>query len=284
MRHAVLATILALLAWSHAARAQGEPFTAPVAGVGGVVVAQQAVLCRPAGSQAARLVVIAHGSPPDAAGRPRMQLGWCGSEASQWFVQRGYAVAYFLRPGYGATGGVWTEGYRTCDVDGYAGAGRETAHAIAAAIDAATRLPGIRPDGVVVVGQSAGGWGAVAYDSLPHPKVAAFISMAGGRGGHEHDLPNSNCHPENLAAAAGRFGTTATTPMLWVYAANDSFFAPAIAVAMHDAFTAAGGKAALEQPGPYRRDGHRLFSGQGGSAVWGPMVERYLAQMSASPR
>ena len=251
---------------------------------GGTIVAQQAVLCRPGGSQPARLVVIAHGSPPDAAGRPQMQLSRCGSETSQWFLQRGYALAYFLRPGYGATGGAWTEGYQRCDIDGYVVAGRETARAIDAAIDAATRLPGIRPDGVVVVGQSAGGWGSVAYDSLPHPKVAAFISMAGGRGGHQHDIPNQNCHPENLAVAAGRYGATATTPMLWVYAANDSFFAPAIAVAMHDAFTAAGGKATLEQPGPYRRDGHRLFFGQGGSVVWGPMVERYLTQTIGAAR
>ncbi len=229
MRYALLATLLVLLACSQAVVAgpqDGEAFTAPVAGAGGTIVAQQALLCRPGGSQPARLVVIAHGSPASAADRPRTRLGRCGAETSRWFLQRGYAVAYFLRPGYGATGGAWVEGNGRCDIDGFLHAGRKTARAIDAAIEAATRLPGIRPDGVIVVGQSAGGWGAVAYDSLPHPKVAAIISMAGGRGGHRHGLPNQNCHPENLAAAAGRFGTTATTPMLWVYAANDSFFAP----------------------------------------------------------
>ncbi len=57
-----------------------------------------------------------------------------------------------------------------------------------------------------------------AYDSLPHPKVAAFVVMVGGRGGHEHDQPNTNCHPDLLPAAAGHYGATATTPMLWVAA------------------------------------------------------------------
>ena len=52
---------------------------------------------------------------------------------------------------------------------------------------------------------------------------------------------------------------------------------------MHRAFTAAGGRAALVQPGPYDGDGHRLFFGPGGSAVWGPPIERYLAERGAGP-
>jgi len=33
---------------------------------------------------------------------------------------------------------------------------------------------------------------------------------------------------------------------------------------------------------PYDRDGHRLFFGPDGSAVWGPLVERYLAEQHAN--
>jgi hypothetical protein len=54
-----------------------------------------------------------------------------------------------------------------------------------------------------------------------------------------------------LADAAGRFGKTARTPMLWIYTENDSYFAPSIARAMYHSFTAAGGVADFEQPGPY---------------------------------
>jgi hypothetical protein len=74
------------------------------------------------------------------------------------------------------------------------------------------------------------------------------------------------------------FGKTATTPMLWVYAANDSYFAPSLARALWHAFTAAGGQANLQQPGPFADDGHHLFFGPGGSTVWGPLVEQYLAE------
>jgi hypothetical protein len=52
---------------------------------------------------------------------------------------------------------------------------------------------------------------------------------------------------------------------------------------MHAAFTAAGGKAELVQPGPFGTDGHRLFLGRGGSAIWGPLMDRYLASRKAGP-
>jgi pimeloyl-ACP methyl ester carboxylesterase len=229
----------------------------------------------------ARLVIINHGSPPDAAARPRMQLGSCSEAAAQWFLARGYAVLFALRRGYGSTGGDWAETYGGCATADYFHAGLETARDIAALVDYATALPFIRPNGVVVVGQSAGGWGAIAYASQPHPKVSAFIVMAGGRGGHQNNQPNQNCRPDRLAEAAGRYGATATTPMLWVYAANDSYFSPAIATSLHQAFTAAAGQATLEQPGAFDGDGHRLFFGTGGSAIWGPLVEHYLAERRA---
>ena len=239
-------------------------------------------VCRPATDTPARLVVINHGSPPDPAARPRMQVGSCDQEAAQWFLTRGYVVAFPLRRGYGATGGEWAENYGGCDHAEYFHAGLETARDIDAAVQALTTLPYVRPDNVVIVGQSAGGWGTIAYGSLPHPRVSGFIVMAGGRGGHLHDHPNQNCHPEKLAEAAAHYGATATTPMLWIYALNDTYFRPTIAQALYKSFTAAGGHADFEQPGPFATEGHHLFFGAGGSAIWGPLVERYLAGLAPS--
>jgi dienelactone hydrolase len=183
-----------------------------------------------------------------------------------------------LRRGYGETGGTWAEDQFGCGHPDFVHGGLETAVDMDAAIDFLTRLPEVKPQDAIVVGQSAGGWGAIAYASEPHPKVAAFVVMAGGRGGHRDNRPRNNCRPDLLADAAGHFGKTARTPMLWIYTQNDSYFAPPIANAMYRAFTSAGGIAEFAQPGPYGTDGHRLFFGPGGSAVWGPLVERYLAQ------
>ena len=272
-----LALLLPACAVQPGSTANEQSVAIPVTGADGEASQLQARLCRPASGQPARLVVINHGSP-SGSDRPRMQLGRCGEEAAQWFLARNYAVIFALRRGYGSTGGAWAESYGPCGNADYVHAGLETARDIDAVVQAATAMPGILPNNVVVVGQSAGGWGAIAYASQAHPNVSAMVVMAGGRGGHQDGVPNRNCHPDRLAEAAGRFGATARTPMLWIYTANDSFFAPEIATALHRAFTGAGGVAQLEQPGPYGNDGHRLFFGSGGSRVWGPMVDSYLAQ------
>lgn len=283
------ASILGLLVLGLAANACAAPppdepgiLRIPVTDAAGRVTRMAARVCRPAEvAGPARLVVINHGSPPDGEDRPKTTLGRCDSEPARWFLARGYVVVYALRRGYGATDGDWAEGFGGCPAADFAAGGRETARDIHAIVAFGTALPGVRPDEAVVVGQSAGAWGTIAYDSLPHPKVAAMIAMAGGRGGHLHDIPGNNCRPDALAAAAGTYGRTASTPMLWIYAANDSYFNPAIAHALHAAFTGAGGMAQLETPGPFGHDGHFLFSGRGGSAVWGPMVAAYLARQNA---
>jgi hypothetical protein len=87
--------------------------------------------------------------------------------------------------------------------------------------------------------------------------------------------------PDLLIDAAGRFGQTATTPMLWVYSENDSFLAPALAASLYNAFARTGGKAELVQVAPYGNDGHRFFFGPGGSQIWGPLVARYLDRQPA---
>jgi dienelactone hydrolase len=262
--------------------ARDQTLVIPFEDTRGTLIELKARVCRPAGDGRAALVLINHGSPPSGAERSRVQLGRCEQEAAQWFLQRGYVVAFVLRRGYGATGGPWAENYGSCADPDYVRAGVESARDIAAAVDYLTALPYVAATGAVIVGQSAGGWGAIAYASLPHPRVGAFIVMAGGRGGHQNQVPGRNCNPQRLAQAAGHFGTTASTPMLWVYALNDSYFAPAIARALWSAFTAAGGKAELKQPSAYDGDGHRLFFGPGGSTIWGPLVSDYLGERRSS--
>jgi dienelactone hydrolase len=238
-------------------------------------------ICRPSGDAPARVVVIAHGSPPSPSARPGMAPVACDREAVRWFLDRGFVVVAAMRRGYGATGGTWAEGFGRCDAADYFASGLETTRDIAATVDYAATLPFARPQGMVLVGQSAGGWGSIAYNAMPHPRVTAFVNMAGGRGGHYENQPGMNCRPELLADAAGRFARTATTPMLWIYTENDSFFAPAIAAAMYAAYAQNGGKAEFEQLGPFGQDGHNLFFGGGGSQIWGPLVERYLVSRPA---
>lgn len=241
-------------------------------------------VCRPEGAQPARVVVLNHGTGPD---RPALQPYACSDEAPEWFLGRGYLVAAPVRRGYGVTGGAWGEDLarsgRGCDgVDPYRQA-LETARDIAAVVDYATALPGARPDGAVVVGQSTGGYGTIAYASLPHPKVAALINFAGGRGGRVGGQIGNVCHADRLIEGARRYGATASTPMLWLYSTNDSYFSPDLGRAMHAAFTEAGGKAEFIETAVSGFDGHGSFRSFTGSQRWGPMLDRYLAQQLGPP-
>src|SRR5437763_3549159 len=226
-------------------------------------------VCRPAIETPARVVVIAHGTPA-ATVRPGMKPVFCASEAARWFLDRGYVVIASMRRGYGETGGHWAEGRTSCATADYFGQGLESARDLAATVEYAASLPFARPSGMIVIGHSAGGWGAIAYNTMPHARVTGFINMAGGKGGHEQGAANYNCRPELLADAAGRLARTAATPMLWVYNENDSYFAPAIATAMYAAYTQNGGHAEFQRLGAFANDGHKLFFGAGGSQIWGP--------------
>lgn len=234
-------------------------------------------ICRPAAAGPAPLVIVNHGSPADAAARSGMQPTSCDREAVRWFTSRGYVAAIPMRRGYGPTGGSWAEEFGGCSRGTYGPAGLETARDILAVLRAMQGRPGVAPGPALVVGQSAGGWGALALSSLNPPEVGTIVNFAGGRGGWQGGVPNSVCREDLLVAAAGEYGRTARIPTLWVYAANDSFFDHALASRLLDAYRAGGGHAEFFAAPPFGRDGHGFFYGQGGSAIWGPRLAEFVS-------
>ena len=119
------------------------------------------MLFRPPGDGPFPLAVIAHASTQNVLRRAQMPQPEYRALAA-WLVARGFAVLVPERPGHGATGGRYLEDQGGCDEADYARAGRATADAIAAAAGFCARQSFIRPDGMVIVGHSAGAWGALA--------------------------------------------------------------------------------------------------------------------------
>jgi dienelactone hydrolase len=141
--------------------------------------------------------------------------------------------------------------------------------------------PIVAADRTIVVGESAGGWATIALSSLNPRGVAGMVNFAGGRGGQQ-TLPSGdigNCAPDALVKAAARYGATARVPMLWIYTKNDSFFAPALARRMVDAYDAAGGRATLKALGPFGSDGHEMASSSSGVPMWSGAVADFLANL-----
>jgi dienelactone hydrolase len=199
-----------------------------------------------------------------------------------WLVGRGFAVLVPERLGHGATGGKYLEDQGGCDEADYAKAGRATADEIAAATGLVRKQSFIRPDGMVLVGHSAGAWGALALAGENPKDVAAIIAFAPGRGGHANDFPNQVCAPHSLIATAGEFGKGARVPVTWLVAANDSYFSPALSRQLADAFRNGGGRVDFRVLAAYGSEGHWLPETEGGVKSAAGELDRAIKPRSSS--
>ncbi len=133
---------------------------------------------------------------------------------------------------------------------------------------------------MIVIGHSAGGWGALALAGEDPKEVAAIIAFAPGRGGHANDFPNQVCAPHTLIAAAGEFGKGARVPVTWLVAANDSLFFAALSRQLADAFRSGGGKVDFRVLAAYGSEGHWLAETEGGVKSAARELDRALKPRS----
>lgn len=242
--------------------------------------AARAVLFRPPGEGPFPLAVIAHATTQNALRRAQMPQPEYRALAA-WLVARGFAVLVPERPGHGA-GGKYLEDQGGCDEADYARAGRLTADEITAAIGLLRQQSFIRPGGTVVIGHSAGAWGALALAGDHPSSVAAIIAFAPGRGGHANDLPGKVCAPHTLILGAGEFGKAARAKVTWLVAANDSYFPPAFSRQLADAFRSGGGKVDFRVLPAHGSEGHRLVETETGVTLAGPELDRVLKARAAA--
>jgi len=230
---------------------------------------------RPSGAGPFPLVVINHGIPVNIADARRQKPGF--SAASAWFAEQGFIVVVAQRPGFGESDGPYLEPSGPCSNRDYVHEGRQTAAVESAIVRTASQLPDVDPSRIIVVGQSAGGLGAIALADAPPPGVVGIINFAGGRGGDDHEHICSGA--DRLAQAAGTFGRENQLPQLWLYAVNDHFFPPVVAHMLFNAYSA-GSKPAVrfvELP-RFDGDGHKTL-GSADPAVWANFVATFLADV-----
>jgi len=243
-----------------------------------------AYVVRPTGEGSFPLLVMNHGvslDPKERSYFPVIEF----RDAALWFARQGYVVVAPVRPGYGATAieiperglfGLFFSGVGNCSDVNFRDAGLAIASLDRWVIDYMSVQPIIKRDEIVVVGQSGGGWGAIALASQNPASVRAIIGFAAGRGGHFNGKPNSNCAPDNLVEAVAQFGRTARIPMLWIYARNDSYFGPELAKRLATAFQAAGGNLEYHVLSDFGGDGHFLIDSAEAVQIWAPLVSEFL--------
>jgi dienelactone hydrolase len=243
--------------------------------------ASRAYLYRPAGKGPFRIAVIAHASTQNAISRAQMpQPDYHGLAAA--LVARGFAVLVPERPGHGATGGPYLEDQGGCAAPDYTRAGQAVADSIRAALSFTRKQPFARRGGAVVLGHSAGGWGALALARDNPKEVTAIIVFAPGRGGRADDRPGHVCAPDRLIDAARDFGRRAKVPVTWLVAQNDSYFPPALSKQMADAFAEGGARIDFRMLPPFGNEGHWVAE-NGDTAVLESIVDAALASPPAQP-
>ena len=266
--------ILVALIAAQAAHAEGirwEASQIPAAISGSKTYSLEALVVRPDDGAPHPLAVINHGSPRDAANRPKMSPFGMWAQAVQ-FARRGWVAVTFLRRGYGRSEGAWVENFGTCGNPDYASAGRAAASDIAAVAKFMTAQSYVSKDKWISVGVSAGGFATVALTAEAPAGLAAAIVFAPGRGSRS---PDQVCDEKELVAAFAQYGKTSRTPLLWVSSPNDHFFGPRLVAELKDAFVNAGGNVTFVAAPPFGEDGHQLFS-RSGIQIWSPILDRFL--------
>jgi dienelactone hydrolase len=245
-----------------------------------------AYLIRPLGDGPFPLVVMNHGVSLDSRERtffPAIEF----RDAALWFARQGYVVVAPVRPGYGATGieiperglfGLFFSGVGKCSDSEFREAGLAVASIDRWVIEYMSNQSFIKRRDIIVVGQSGGGWGAIAVASQNPDSVRAIIGFAAGRGGHLNGKPNNNCAPDRLVDAVAEFGRTARIPMLWIYSHNDSYFGPDLSKRMADAFRSAGGNLEYHLLSDFGADGHFMIDSPEAVQLWAPVVSEFLAK------
>ena len=205
-------------------------------------------------------------------------------DAAKWFAKRGYLVVAPVGTGYGAAAidipehglyGPFFSKVGKCSNPNFRAPGLAVAQIDLWIIDYMTAEKRVVPKDVIVVGQSAGGWAAIALSSLNPPQVKAIIAFAAGRGGRVDGKPNNNCAPDKLVEAAGEFGRSSRVPMLWISIENK----PSSALPCPNVCTKP-----LPQPAArpnisdatVRQRGHFLIGSPDAIPIWSPLVTKFL--------
>lgn len=275
--HRLLVVLMAWLATAGivtnatAAEFYTEDLRIPMAGAGPQGL--EAFLVRPAGTKRYPLALLNHGSPRSFDDRATMSAHKYYGIALE-YARRGFAALIVMRRGYGTSPSGRVDSVGGCANAAYLPAAAVAVADLRAAIDAMGRRADVTTSGMIAAGHSAGGLATVALTAQAPSGLVAAISFAGGRGSRDDD---DVCNEDGLVQAFATFGKTSRVPMLWVYAANNSFFGPDLARRLYDGFRGNGGHAKFIAAPPYGDDGHYLYSVVG-RPQWTPYLDAFLRE------
>jgi dienelactone hydrolase len=238
---------------------------------GGKPVKLEIPLLKPPGRGPHPLAVINHGSAGQIFDLAAASETWAPEAMADYFLRRGFAVAFPQRRGRGHSDGTYDEGLEpdrtrySCDAKRASAGVSRAVEDVRAAVEALSRDRELQTSRLLIVGQGRGGLIAGAYAARHPAGVIGVINFAGGWiGGCPHAFEINR----SLLALGAKY----QKPVLWLYGAGDQEYSSIYVRHLHSAFTAAGGKAELE----VLTGGHDLYAVRD---TWLEVVDRYLHQL-----
>lgn len=232
----------------------------------------EANIVKPDGKGPFPVAIISHGST--GRGRVPVRQTLRSDFVASEFLKHGFAVVAPMRRGRGASGGAYDEPY-DCDASAAAGglqnAMQDTDHVVAYV---RTR-PEFDSSRLVLSGNSRGGILSVLYASQRLGVARGVVNFVGV-------WTNDTCSSraggfnEKVFRDAGTAPAAAHVPMLFLYAGNDSHYAPDSARNFAALVQQSGGSVQLQLYGAVGSDGHRLFAHPD---VWGPDFHGFLDKL-----
>jgi pimeloyl-ACP methyl ester carboxylesterase len=179
------------------------------------------------------------------------------AELNRALAGRGYIVMMLVRRGYGHSQGPDSELQDTAVESGL-----EAAKDIQCAVTYLRHLPHVSKDKGLIMGQSQGGWAALAAATVRMDGVRGAVNLAGGTN-YRQMAGNGKITPAvqtHWIAACRELGKSAVVPTLWIYAENDWNHSPVYVRQMVEAFQSSGGKAKLVIKPSFGNNGHYFAS------------------------
>ncbi len=204
-------------------------------------------------------------------------------ELAEFFVEKGWMVAFPQRRGSGKSDGLYGEALVNSapyyprevkvvwDRDRSLSSAERALADIEAAIAALQRRPDVAGERVLIGGASGGGILSIAYAGLHPQKIAGVINFVGGWDGERSPWARQ-INGELFARGAAYDRET-----LWLYGRKDSVWSIAHSRSNYETFVKAGGKGEFfEFDVPGEENGHSLGAYPD---LWREHLEKYLATL-----
>lgn len=243
----------------------------------GQPVTLEMVLFKPLADGRYPAIMFNHGSTGNGSDPSLFGQTFTSKTIAQFFVERGWIVAFPQRRGRGTSDGLYDEGFKpdrsayTCEAGATLAGADRALDDMDAAVDWLRQRSDVDITRMLVGGTSRGGILSVAHTGRRPDIFLGAINFVGGwlgEGCGDYRVVNRTL----FEAGAG-----SAVPSLWLYAENDSFYSLPYSRTNFEAYETAGGAGAFHQfsraPGV---NGHFLINDP---LLWETTMDAFLDQL-----